>query len=124
VCSSDLFRGAGVVLLLQKNWGDAIPYLERGVALEGDNLQGHIWLAQAYSNSGDINRAKSEFNRAIDIDPNNRDAAKGLELIRKYEQQKALKGSGATKPAEAGAAPKPGTATKSGATAKKSGATP
>jgi len=122
--NADAFRGAGVVLLLQKNWGDAIPYLERGVAIEPDHLQGHIWLAQAYSNSGDINHAKAEFNRAIDIDPNNREAAKGLDLIRKYEQQKALKASGATKPAEAGAAPKPGTATKPGGAAKRSGATP
>jgi len=122
--SADAFRGAGVVLLLQKNWGDAVPYLEKANELEPTNIQGHIWLAQAYSNSGDINRAKGEFNKAIDIDPNNPEAAKGLELIRKYEQQKALKASGATKPAEGGAAPKPGTATKSGAAAKKSGATP
>ena len=115
--NAEAYRGAGVVLLLQKNWVEAIPYLEKAVELEKDNLQGHIWLAQAYSNSGDIPKAKSEFNRAIDIDPNNKDAAKGLELIRKYEQQKAMKGA---KPADA---PKSEGA-KQGGAAKKSGATP
>jgi tetratricopeptide (TPR) repeat protein len=120
--NAEAYRGAGVVLLLQKNWGDAIPYLEKAVAMEGDNIQGHIWLGQAYSNSGELGKAKAEFNRAIDIDPNNKEAANGLALIRRYEQQKALKGSGA-KPAEASPAPKQGTPTKPGGAAKKS-ATP
>ena len=116
--NAEAYRGAGVVLLLQKNWGEAIPYLEHGVQLEPDNIQGHIWLAQAYSNAGDVNRAKAEFNRAIDINPNNPDAARGLALIRKYEEQKAAKQSGAAKPSEA---PKKGeSAIKTGA-AKKSG---
>jgi tetratricopeptide (TPR) repeat protein len=110
-------RGAGVVLLLQKNWADAIPYLEKAVQLEPENIQGHIWLAQAYSNSGDLNRAKAEFNKVFEYDPNNKDAAKGLDYIRKYEAAKAAKLSGAAKPAEA---PKGEAASKSGA-AKKSG---
>jgi len=116
--NADALRGAGVVLLLQKNWGEAIPHLERAVALEPDNIQGHIWLAQAYSNSGEVMKAKAEFNKAIDINPNNPDAIKGLELIRRYEQQKAAKASGATKPAEAvkpGGAVKPGAVKKGGA---------
>ncbi|HEY2924212.1 MAG TPA: tetratricopeptide repeat protein [Candidatus Eisenbacteria bacterium] len=113
--NAEAFRGAGVVLLLQKNWSDAIPYLEKAIELEPTNIQGHIWLAQAYSNSGDLSKAKSEFNKAIDIDPNNPDAAKGLELIRRYEQQKAQKQNGAAKPADAA---------KPGGAAKKSGATP
>jgi len=100
--NAEACRGAGVVLLLQKNWPEAVGYLERGVQLEPENLQGHVWLAQAYSNSGDISKAKIEFNKALDIDPNNKDASRGLELIRKYEQQKALKKSGAT---PSGAAP-------------------
>lgn len=114
--SAEAFRGAGVVMLLQKNWADAIPYLQRAVQQEPDNLQGHIWLAQAYSNSGQVNDAKAEFNRAIDIDPNNPDAARGLALIRKYEEQKALKAASGQKAADTTAAPatttKPGKSTK------------
>ncbi|HYQ95823.1 MAG TPA: tetratricopeptide repeat protein [Candidatus Eisenbacteria bacterium] len=125
--NAEAYRGAGVVLLLQKRWADAIPYLEKANEVEPANLQGHIWLAQAYSNAGDVTRAKSEFNRAIDIDPNNKDASKGLELIRKYELQKAMKQSGAGKPGDAtkptGAA-KPSDPAKPGGAAKNTGATP
>jgi tetratricopeptide (TPR) repeat protein len=92
--NAEAYRGAGVVLLLQKNWPEAATYLEHAVQLDPTNLQGHVWLAQAYSNSGDVPKAKMEFNKALDIDPNNRDASKGLELIRKYEEQKALKKTG------------------------------
>jgi tetratricopeptide (TPR) repeat protein len=105
----------GVVLLLQKNWADAIPPLVHANELEPGNLQGHIWLAQAYSNSGQVNEAKTEFNRAIDIDPNNADAAKGLDLIRKYEAQKAMKAAGGQKAADTSAAP---ATPKAGKTAK------
>jgi tetratricopeptide (TPR) repeat protein len=94
--NAEAFRGMGVVLLLQKRWPEAVQPLTRAVAMEPDNIQGRIWLAQAYSNAGKIPEAKEQFNKALDIDPNNRDASKGLELIRKYEQQKQAKKSGAT----------------------------
>ncbi|HXF59563.1 MAG TPA: tetratricopeptide repeat protein [Candidatus Saccharimonadales bacterium] len=107
--AAEAYRGSGVVLLLQKNWADAAQPLERAVQLDPGNIQGHIWLAQAYSNSGQIAQAKSEFNKAIDIDPNNREASQGLASIRKYEEQKAAKaaaGKGAA-PAAQDAAVKP-----------------
>ena len=109
--NAEAWRGAGVVLLLQKNWPDAITPLERAVQLDPDNIQGHIWLAQAYSNSGQIDRAKAEFNKVIDIDPNNAQAAQGLAYIRKYEEQKAAKA------ASKGAGAATGTTTKAGAKA-------
>jgi len=63
----------------------------------------------------------------LQIDPNNKDASKGLELIRKYELQKAMKQSGAGKPGDAtkptGAA-KPSDPAKPGGAAKNTGATP
>lgn len=91
---AEAFRGAGLVLLLQKNWADAQTYLQQAVAIDPTNVPGHIWLGQAYSNAGDVGQAKMEFNKALDIDPTNREASKGLELIRKYEQQRELKASG------------------------------
>ncbi len=110
--NAEAYRGSGVVLLLQKNWPDAITPLELAVKIEPENLQGHIWLAQAYSNSGQIDKAKAEFNKAIDIDPNNAEAARGLGFIRKYEEQKAAKAAAAASKAAGGAT---GTTTKAGA---------
>ena len=126
--NADGYRGVGVVFLLQKNWPDAIPPLEKAVLIEPENIQGHIWLAQAYSNSGDVDKAKGEFNKVFDIDPNNQDAVRGMDYIRKYEEQKAMKaakaGSGTQGSASQTEAPKQGTTVKKGGAAKKSGATP
>jgi tetratricopeptide (TPR) repeat protein len=126
--NADAYRGVGVVYLLQKNWPDAIPPLERASQIEPEHIQGLIWLAQAYSNSGEIDKAKATFNKVFDIDPNNAQAAQGMNYIRKYEEQKALKASKAGAATQGSAsqtdAPKQGTAVKPGGAAKKSGATP
>jgi tetratricopeptide (TPR) repeat protein len=126
--NADGYRGVGVVLLLQKNWPDAIPPLEHAVQIEPENIQGHIWLAQAYSNSGEIDKAKIEFNKVFDIDPNNPDAVRGMDYIRKYEEQKALKAAKAGNATQGSAsqtdAPKQGTAVKKVGAAKKQGTTP
>ena len=126
--NADGYRGVGVVLLLQRNWPDAIPPLEKAVQIEPENIQGHIWLAQAYSNSGEIDKAKNEFNKVFDIDPNNADAVRGMDYIRKYEEQKALKAAKAAGATQGSAsqtdAPKQGTTVKKGGAARKSGATP
>jgi len=95
--NAEAYRGLGVVFLLQKRWADAVTPLSKAAELEPNHLQGRIWLAQAYSNAGDAPKAKEQFNKALDIDPTNREASKGLELIRKYEQAKQAKGkSGGT----------------------------
>jgi len=121
--SAEAYRGAGVVLLLQKNWPDAIPPLERAARLDPENVQGLIWLGQAYSNSGEIDKAKATFNKVFDIDPSNQQAAQSMQYIRKYEEQKALRASKAGSATQGSAsqtdAPKPGTAKKSGGAAKK-----
>jgi tetratricopeptide (TPR) repeat protein len=126
--NADAFRGVGVVFLLQKNWPDAIAPLEHAVQIDPGNIQGHIWLAQAYSNSGEIDKAKAEFNKVFDIDPNNPDAVRGMDYIRKYEEQKALKASKAGNATQGSAsqtdAPKQGTAVKKGGAAKSKGTTP
>ncbi len=97
--NTDSWRGAGLALLLQKNCGDAQMYLEKSTEMDADHIQGRVWLAQAYSQCGDLVRAKSQFNEVLNRDPTNAAASKGLELIRKFEQQQAARaaGGGATK---------------------------
>lgn len=85
--SGDAIRGAGLSLLLMDNCADALDWLQRGTAVEPDHVQGHIWLAQAYSKCKDQNRAKEEFNKALELDPQNTEASRGLDIIRKWEEQ-------------------------------------
>jgi len=85
--NADALRGAGLSLLLMDNCTEALAYLERGTGRQPDHVQGHIWLAQAYSKCRDQSRAKGEFNKALEIDPTNREASRGLDIIRKWEEQ-------------------------------------
>jgi len=85
--STDSWRGAGLAYLLQKDCANAIPFLEKGTELDADHVQGRIWLAQAYSQCGDITRAKNQFNEVLNRDPTNSQAARGLDLIRRFESQ-------------------------------------
>jgi len=96
--SGDALRGAGLALVLMDNCLEAQGYLEQAAAREPDHVQGHIWLAQTYSKCRDTAGAKIEFNRALEIDPNNLEASKGLDIIRKWEQQQAARASGASTP--------------------------
>ena len=88
--NADAVRGAGLALLFMDNCPNALDWLSRGTTMEPEHVQGHIWLAQGYLKCKDVNRAKVEFNRVLEIDPTNRQASEGLASIRKYEdaQQK------------------------------------
>ncbi|MGE5175669.1 MAG: tetratricopeptide repeat protein [Hyphomicrobiales bacterium] len=85
--NGDAMRGAGLALLLMDNCADALDWLERGTRAEPDHVQGHIWLAQAFSKCRDQTRAKEEFNKALELDPTNQEASRGLDIIRKWEEQ-------------------------------------
>jgi tetratricopeptide (TPR) repeat protein len=95
--NGDALRGAGLALLLMDRCSDAEGWFQRANAVQDDHLQGRIWLAQTHAKCGDLTKAKQEFNKALEIDPNSREASKGLENIRNYEQRKkAPKASGAS----------------------------
>jgi tetratricopeptide (TPR) repeat protein len=85
--NADALRGAGLSLLLMDNCNEALTYLERGTTVQPEHVQGHIWLAQAFSKCRDQGRAKGEFNKALEIDPTNKEASRGLDIIRKWEEQ-------------------------------------
>ena len=111
--NADAYRGAGLALLLMDNCTEGLGYFQKGTELQPDHVQGHIWLGQTYSKCRDQAKAKMEFNKALEIDPTNREASRGLDIIRKWEEQQ-LQRKGA-KPSGAGAKP-------SGPGAKPSGA--
>lgn len=86
--NGDALRGAGLALLLMGNCGEAEGYFQKATGIEPQHLQGHVWLAQTYNKCGDPASAKVEFNKALEIDPNNQQASQGLALIRQWEQKK------------------------------------
>ncbi len=92
--NADAYRGAGLALLLMDNCNEALGYFQKAAGLQPDHVQGHIWMGQTYSKCRDQANAKLEFNKALEIDPTNREASRGLDIIRKWEQQQLERKSG------------------------------
>lgn len=92
--NADGARGAGLSLLLMDRCGDAVPYFVQATEMDPNHVQGHVWLAQAYSKCKDLGRAKEEFNKALDIDPTNAPASQGLQIIRDFEAKQQLRATG------------------------------
>ena len=74
-------RQLGFYKLLEKDWDGAIPRLERAVAINDQDIQAWVWLAQGYQNSGNRTKATESYKRALAIDPKQPDAVKGLEIL-------------------------------------------
>jgi len=67
--------------LTQKDWAGAIDLLGRSVAIDGRSLPSLIGLAQAYQNSGNRAKAAEYYRRALEIQPGQPDATKGLKSL-------------------------------------------
>ncbi len=74
-------RQLGFYRLLDRDWSGAIPRLERAVAINDQDIQAWVWLAQGHQNSGNRSRATECYKRALQLDPRQPDAVKGLEMI-------------------------------------------
>jgi Tfp pilus assembly protein PilF len=74
-------RQLGFYRLLERDWDGAIPKLDRAVALNDQDIQAWVWLAQAYQNAGNRNKATECYKRALALDPKQTDALKGLEIL-------------------------------------------
>jgi tetratricopeptide (TPR) repeat protein len=75
------FRLLGFYRLLEEDWNGALPLLERAVALNDQDLQAWVWLGQGYQNAGNRSKAAECYRRALELDPKQPDAAKGLQIL-------------------------------------------
>lgn len=86
---NELGEATGIVglgLLLEKKYPQAIEILLRSVKLKDDNYQTHLWLAQAYALSNKRDEARKYYQRVLKLDPKNKDALKGLEILGPSQQ--------------------------------------
>lgn len=68
----------GVDLLQQKHPRQALPYLEKTVHLDPQNLQARLSLGRAYARLGEFDKANENYRVAAARDPQNTDARYGL----------------------------------------------
>ena len=89
-----------------EQWDAAIQNAERAVSLKGDDSQYHLWLGRAYgqkaaeignplSAAGLARKAKSEFERAVELDPGSVSARSDLSEY--YVEAPAIMGGGLAK---------------------------
>ncbi len=77
---------ANLALLLcdKGNYDEAKPLLEQAIPSDPKNTTLILRLAQCYQNSGELEKAKMEYNKIIQLDRDFvKEAAKGLEKIQK-----------------------------------------
>jgi superkiller protein 3 len=75
------FRQLGFYRLMERSWSSAIPLLERAVTLSDQDVQAWVWLGQGYQNAGNRSKAMDCYKRALELDPKQPDAAKGLQIL-------------------------------------------
>ncbi|MEQ1831877.1 MAG: tetratricopeptide repeat protein [Candidatus Eisenbacteria bacterium] len=75
------YQQLGYRPLLKKDWQGAIENLERSAAIDPKNLQSLVWLAQAYQNSGNREKAREYYRKVLEIQPGEPNATKGLKTL-------------------------------------------
>jgi len=66
---SPALNNLGALALLQKNYKQAANYLKRALALDESNASAHLNLAEAWVGLSQIDRAMTEYSRALELDP-------------------------------------------------------
>lgn len=64
----------GVILSQQGDFGGAVPSLERAVRLRGSNAQYRLRLANAYLKTNARDKARTQYQKVLELDPENRAA--------------------------------------------------
>ncbi len=78
---AEAFSMVGFSLLLDKKYAQSIEALTTSIKLKDDNPQTRLWRAQAWALSGRRDDAIREYKAVLKLDPKNKDARKGLELL-------------------------------------------
>jgi tetratricopeptide (TPR) repeat protein len=75
------YRQLGFYQLLKNQWVEATSLLERAVQLDDKDVQAWVWLGQGYQNAGNRSKALAAYRRALDIDPRQAEALRGVQAL-------------------------------------------
>ena len=65
----------------QREAAEAATYFRKAATKRTKDAQAHVWLAQAYAMSKQLEQAKATFRKVLEMDPDNGDAKSGLERL-------------------------------------------
>lgn len=75
------YQQLGYRALLKKNWKEAIEMLDSSIEIDSRNVQSLVWVAQAYQNSGDREKAATYYRKVLEVQPGEPNAIKGLKTL-------------------------------------------
>ncbi len=87
---AESYRMIGLSIMVKKKiteeeskqkWETAISYLKKSLKYKEDVAQTHLLLGQCYQNLGNAEDAVKEYRRTLKLDPKNKEAKKGLEML-------------------------------------------
>jgi tetratricopeptide (TPR) repeat protein len=87
--TADDFTIIGLDYVLLVDYADAIKWLEKSVALDGQNKDAWYYLGRAYYTRSRLTEARKAFQKVLDLDPRNAKAENNLGLIFESDAQPA-----------------------------------
>lgn len=86
---ADSYKMIGLSYMLEKKdeehplrrWEEAVVNLEKALKYKEDDATTHVWLGQSYQNLNKKEEAIKHYKRALKLDPNNKEAKKGLDAL-------------------------------------------
>jgi tetratricopeptide (TPR) repeat protein len=78
---AEAHKNIGVAFVADKKYEQAIPPLRKSLQYNEGDDDTHMRLGLAYAMTNDKENAIKEYQRALKLDPKNKDAKKGLELM-------------------------------------------
>ena len=78
---AEAYKNIGVAYLVDKQYEKAIPALRKSLQYNDNDADTHFRLALALSLTGEKEEAIKEYQKTLKLDPKNKDAKKGLQLL-------------------------------------------
>jgi tetratricopeptide (TPR) repeat protein len=75
------FNRALARIMINKNDPNIVKDFEKGLKIQPNYIQGHLWLAQTYHFLGNKAKARAEYTAVLKLDSKNKDAKEGLRLL-------------------------------------------
>lgn len=70
--------------LVEKNYPSALESLTRAVVYRSDDVELHLWRAQTLHALDKRKEAMEEYERVLKLDPDNKDAKRGIEILQQF----------------------------------------
>ena len=80
----EAYKMMSLAYLIEKKYPPALESLTKAVSFKPDDVELHLWRAQTLHTLSKKDDAAREYKNVLRLDPNNKDAKKGLQLLEQY----------------------------------------